>query len=58
VRAQPDLIMLGNRSMQVATSYPGWNSLKAVRGNQVCTFSERNPMSWCAPARAWPRPRS
>jgi len=41
LRAQPDVIMLGNRSMQVATSYPGWNSLKAVRGNQVCTFSEQ-----------------
>jgi iron complex transport system substrate-binding protein len=39
LRAQPDVIMLGNRSMQVATSYPGWNSLEAVRGNQVCTFS-------------------
>lgn len=41
LRAQPDVIMLGNRSMQAATSYPGWNSLKAVRGNQVCTFSEQ-----------------
>ena len=41
LRAQPDVILLGNRSMQVATSYPGWNSLKAVRGNHVCTFSEQ-----------------
>jgi iron complex transport system substrate-binding protein len=31
LRAQPDVIMLGNRSMQVATSYPGWNSLGRAR---------------------------
>ena len=40
LRAQPDVILMGNRSMQVAPSYPGWNSLKAVRGGHVCAFTE------------------
>ncbi len=38
VRANPDVIMIGNRSMQDAVSYPGWGTLKAVREKRVCTF--------------------
>ncbi|MPN12666.1 Vitamin B12-binding protein [bioreactor metagenome] len=38
VRANPDVIMIGNRSMQDAVTYPGWNTLKAVRENRVCAF--------------------
>ncbi|QNP50633.1 ABC transporter substrate-binding protein [Diaphorobacter aerolatus] len=38
VRANPDVIMIGNRSMQEATSYPGWNAMKAVREKRVCSF--------------------
>ncbi|QNN56061.1 ABC transporter substrate-binding protein [Diaphorobacter ruginosibacter] len=38
VRANPDVIMIGNRSMQDAVNYPGWNTLRAVREKRVCTF--------------------
>lgn len=40
VRANPDVIMIGNRSMVHAQAYPGWKSLKAVQGKQVCVFSD------------------
>ena len=40
LRAQPDVIMLGNRSMQAATSYPGWHNLQAVKAGRVCVFSD------------------
>ena len=38
VRANPDVIMMGSRSMVNAAAYPGWNSIKAVRNKQVCVF--------------------
>ena len=38
VRANPDVIMIGNRSMVNAVAYPGWNSIKAVKNNRVCVF--------------------
>ena len=38
VRANPDVIMIGNRSMVNAVAYPGWNSIKAVKTNRVCIF--------------------
>lgn len=38
VRADPDVIMIGNRSMVNAVAYPGWNSIKAVKNNRVCVF--------------------
>ena len=38
VRANPDVIMIGNRSMQEATTSPGWSAMKAVREKRVCTF--------------------
>lgn len=41
LRAQPDVILLGNRSMQAATAYPGWSSLKAVKGGHVCVFTDQ-----------------
>ena len=39
VRANPDLIMIGNRSMQAMVPYPGWSSIKAVRDKRICVFS-------------------
>ena len=39
VRANPDLIMIGNRSMQAETSYPGWQAIRAVREQRICVFS-------------------
>jgi iron complex transport system substrate-binding protein len=38
VRANPDVIMIGNRSMVNAVAYPGWSSIKAVKNNRVCVF--------------------
>jgi iron complex transport system substrate-binding protein len=39
VRANPDVIMIGNRSMQAMAPYPGWQSIKAVREQRICVFS-------------------
>ena len=38
VRANPDVIMVGNRSMQAMASYPGWSTIKAVREQHICVF--------------------
>jgi len=38
VRANPDLIMIGNRSMQERVAYPGWDSIRAVRDKRICVF--------------------
>lgn len=38
VRANPDVIMAGNRSMQAMAAYPGWASIKAVREQRICVF--------------------
>lgn len=38
LRAQPDVILMGNRSMQDAVNYPGWHTLPAVREQRVCSF--------------------
>lgn len=38
VRANPDVIMVGNRSMQAMVPYPGWGSIKAVREQRICVF--------------------
>jgi iron complex transport system substrate-binding protein len=38
VRANPDIIMIGNRSMQAMVPYPGWASLRAIRENRLCVF--------------------
>jgi iron complex transport system substrate-binding protein len=39
VRADPDVIMLGSRSQQALTVYPGWSALRAVREGRVCIFA-------------------
>lgn len=38
VRANPDVIMVGNRSMQAMAAYPGWGGIKAVREQRICVF--------------------
>ena len=38
VRANPDVIMVGSRSMQSMAAYPGWSSIKAVREQRICVF--------------------
>ncbi|MCS4291879.1 iron complex transport system substrate-binding protein [Comamonas sp. BIGb0152] len=49
LRAQPDVIMLGNRSMQAATSYPGWNNLQAVKAGRVCVFTDEESFAIVRP---------
>ena len=39
VRADPDLIMAGNRSMQAMAAYPGWSTIQAVKHQRICAFS-------------------
>ncbi|MDB5778867.1 MAG: transporter substrate-binding protein, partial [Polaromonas sp.] len=39
VRANPDVIMIGNRTMQADFNYPGWQAIRAVREQRVCLFS-------------------
>ena len=38
VRADPDLVMIGNRSMQSMVPYPGWQSMRAIRQQRICVF--------------------
>ena len=40
VRANPDVIMIGNRSLVSAVAYPGWGSIKAVIDKRVCVFGD------------------
>lgn len=39
VRADPDVIMLANRTMQAEIDYPGWRAMRAVREQRICLFS-------------------
>ena len=39
VRADPDLIMVGERSAVGLEQRPGWNRIKAVREGRICEFS-------------------
>ncbi|MNY84827.1 Vitamin B12-binding protein precursor [compost metagenome] len=39
LRARPDVILMGNYSMQLAHAYPGWASLEAVKHRRVCAFN-------------------
>lgn len=38
VRANPDLIMVGQRSVDGMMQRPGWHSLRAMRGQNLCVF--------------------
>lgn len=38
VRADPDLIMVGERSAQGLAQRPGWAGMRAIRGQHVCVF--------------------
>ena len=38
VRANPDLIMVGQGSADGLTQRPGWHSIRAVRERRVCVF--------------------
>ena len=38
VRANPDLIMIGQRSVDGLAQRPGWSSIRALREQRVCVF--------------------
>ena len=40
VRAQPDVIMVGDSSRISMAQRPGWASLKAMQGQRVCVFKQ------------------
>lgn len=40
VRAQPDVIMIGQRSADGLQSRPGWHTLRALQQQRVCVFNE------------------
>jgi iron complex transport system substrate-binding protein len=39
VRANPDVVMIGQRSVDSMGQRPGWDSMRAVRGQRVCVFN-------------------
>ena len=49
VRANPDFIMIGQRSVDGLQSRPGWQSIRAVRERQVCVFSAEQSNSMVRP---------
>jgi iron complex transport system substrate-binding protein len=40
VRAQPDIIMLGDSSRSALMQRPGWSRLQAVRQDRLCVFNQ------------------
>ncbi|HMN92333.1 MAG TPA: helical backbone metal receptor [Hydrogenophaga sp.] len=38
VRANPDVIMVGDRNFEGMTSRPGWNRIRAVQEQRLCVF--------------------
>jgi iron complex transport system substrate-binding protein len=40
VRAQPDVIMVGDNSRISMAQRPGWASLKAMQGQRICVFKQ------------------
>lgn len=38
VRANPDVIMIGERNVQGLTQRPGWQNIRAVREGRICVF--------------------
>lgn len=42
VRANPDLIMVGDRNFQGMTQRPGWDRIRAVRDKRICVFPIEN----------------
>lgn len=38
VRAQPDVIILGDSSQSAAMARPGWHKMSAVRSGRICAF--------------------
>jgi len=49
VRANPDLIMVGERNAGGLTQRPGWHSIRAVHDNRLCIFSTEQADSLVRP---------
>lgn len=49
VRADPDLIMAGERSAEGMTQRPGWQNMRAVREGHVCNFTNKEADSLVRP---------
>ena len=41
VRAQPDIIMVGDSNLSDMQARPGWTNLSAIRTGSVCTFTSK-----------------
>jgi iron complex transport system substrate-binding protein len=41
VRAQPDIIMVGDSNLSDMQARPGWTNLSAIRKGRVCTFTSK-----------------
>ena len=41
VRAQPDIIMVGDSNLSDIQARPGWTNLSAIRTGRVCTFTSK-----------------
>ena len=41
VRAQPDIIMVGDSNLSDMQARPGWTNLSAIRTGRVCTFTSK-----------------
>ncbi|MFM2239789.1 MAG: Vitamin B12-binding protein precursor, partial [Pseudomonadota bacterium] len=41
VRAQPDIIMLGDSSRSTLMQRPGWKALQAVKQDQLCVLDQK-----------------
>lgn len=39
VRANPDIIMIGERNAQGLEQRPGWNAIRAIRDRRICIFT-------------------
>lgn len=39
VRANPDVIMIGQRSVDSMGQRPGWAGMRAIRDNRLCVFT-------------------
>lgn len=42
VRAQPDVILIGDSNAEAMPGRPGWSTLKALQANRVCVFNKED----------------
>jgi iron complex transport system substrate-binding protein len=42
VRAQPDVILVGDNEVDDLSKRPGWASLAAIRAKRICVFDKQD----------------